>query len=358
MKPFAVRCALPLILSTFALACAEQKAPTLAPDFGAEDAQQGAYKDDSATAPGRTEAIRLGEIKTATLTARTQFVAFVFQGVRDQRVDLLLDGLRGLDTILYLYKVSGLTGRPFGTPLAQNDDTARADWTVRTNTRPNALSSNVLNVRLPETRRYALVATTYRNAGLGSAEALDRAAGQAAPIDVTLAELRSNGARYSGRVVRVAATVGVGVSMCTKIGCPQTNPCCNQCAAQFAIDGDVKLFGANGVNYGCTGNECSLGTCTGFPSAQPGRYELVGKYLQSGAGERSLTLQSMRALDCTRGGCSGQLCSNGPGGISTCEFRPEYACYRTATCAAQPEGHCGWTMTNTLRACLANPPRN
>lgn len=61
------------------------------------------------------------------------------------------------------------------------------------------------------------------------------------------------------------------------------------------------------------------------------------------------------AAPCHVGGCSGQLCSDQPGAISTCEWREEYACYQTATCERQPEGHCGWTDTAELAACLANP---
>jgi hypothetical protein len=58
-------------------------------------------------------------------------------------------------------------------------------------------------------------------------------------------------------------------------------------------------------------------------------------------------------IACHVGGCSGQLCV-GPGepDITTCEWRPEYACYRDATCAVQPSGRCGWTPTPELQACL------
>lgn len=61
---------------------------------------------------------------------------------------------------------------------------------------------------------------------------------------------------------------------------------------------------------------------------------------------------------CVAGGCSHQLCveEGGPGGITTCEFRAEYACYQSATCARQPDGACGWNPTPELDACLANPP--
>jgi hypothetical protein len=59
---------------------------------------------------------------------------------------------------------------------------------------------------------------------------------------------------------------------------------------------------------------------------------------------------------CVVGGCSGQLCTDDPSMISTCEYRPEYACYASATCARQETGECGWTETSELRSCLANPP--
>lgn len=57
-------------------------------------------------------------------------------------------------------------------------------------------------------------------------------------------------------------------------------------------------------------------------------------------------------LPCFIGGCSGQLCADQPLG-STCEWRTEYACYRTATCERQAGGPCGWTRTPALLACLA-----
>jgi hypothetical protein len=59
---------------------------------------------------------------------------------------------------------------------------------------------------------------------------------------------------------------------------------------------------------------------------------------------------------CYVGGCSSEICSDDPEAVSTCEFRPEYECYRAATCARQPDLRCGWTPTPELRECLANPP--
>lgn len=60
-----------------------------------------------------------------------------------------------------------------------------------------------------------------------------------------------------------------------------------------------------------------------------------------------------KPVSCRVGGCSGQLCV-GPGDpdVSTCEWREEYACYRSATCEPQASGRCGWTQTPELRSCL------
>jgi hypothetical protein len=54
---------------------------------------------------------------------------------------------------------------------------------------------------------------------------------------------------------------------------------------------------------------------------------------------------------CVVSGCSGQLCAR-QALFSTCEWRPEYACFARATCAPQAGGACGWIMTDELRACL------
>ncbi len=57
---------------------------------------------------------------------------------------------------------------------------------------------------------------------------------------------------------------------------------------------------------------------------------------------------------CFVGGCSGQICSDQKDIVSTCEYRAEYACYKTAKCERQTSGQCGWTKTPALKACLSN----
>lgn len=64
------------------------------------------------------------------------------------------------------------------------------------------------------------------------------------------------------------------------------------------------------------------------------------------------------AVGCVTGGCSGTVCqaADAEPTMTTCEWRPEYACYRDATCERQPDGACGWTRSDALTTCLASPP--
>ena len=61
------------------------------------------------------------------------------------------------------------------------------------------------------------------------------------------------------------------------------------------------------------------------------------------------------AGECVKGGCSGTVCADASAEpvITTCEYKNEYACYQTATCAPQPDGACGWTPTPELAACIS-----
>lgn len=57
------------------------------------------------------------------------------------------------------------------------------------------------------------------------------------------------------------------------------------------------------------------------------------------------------AKPCYRTGCSGQVCAD-EDVVTTCEYLPEYACYKTAKCERQANGKCGFTDTPELRRCL------
>ncbi len=67
-----------------------------------------------------------------------------------------------------------------------------------------------------------------------------------------------------------------------------------------------------------------------------------------------LKSETKKVEGCKVGGCSGQLCvEENKSGISTCEWRNEYVCYKTAKCEIQPDGKCGWTKTEQLSKCLS-----
>ena len=54
---------------------------------------------------------------------------------------------------------------------------------------------------------------------------------------------------------------------------------------------------------------------------------------------------------CMKTGCSSQICAEADV-ITTCEWRSEYECYRSARCERQANGECGFTQTPELTACL------
>jgi hypothetical protein len=170
--------------------------------------------------------------------------------------------------------------------------------------------------------------------------------------DVTMTELEQNGAAWSGRAVRVVAEPQAHGAACTRRACTQANPCCNTCSAGLQVGNGIMLRDGNDQSLGCQGNECNWqSTCNPFPASGAGPYELLGTFMSDAQGPR-LVIADFAAADCQRGGCSGQACSNGAGLVTTCEWRPEYACYQAASCEAQTDGHCGWTPTPELQMCL------
>ena len=57
---------------------------------------------------------------------------------------------------------------------------------------------------------------------------------------------------------------------------------------------------------------------------------------------------------CYVGGCSGEICSDKKDIASTCIYNSKFACYKSASCARQVNGKCGWTQTPQLTACTNN----
>ena len=90
------------------------------------------------------------------------------------------------------------------------------------------------------------------------------------------------------------------------------------------------------------------------PSGLPEHDAHIDVPVKFKAGTTTGSTGSPQAAACKPSGCSGQICSD-KDVVTTCEFRPEYMCYRNAECKRQSNGQCGWTQTAALTACLANP---
>lgn len=148
-------------------------------------------------------------------------------------------------------------------------------------------------------------------------------------------------------------------------------PHANQSGA-VTLECAIGLAGDDGNYYGLTNlpqdaivsGAITTGqsyTASGYftPRERDEKYAIVGTI---SVGEESLpTLNPSKPVgDCIIGGCSGQLCgeaaeAENEGLVSTCEYRPEYACYQSlGRCERQPTGQCGWTQTPELARCIAS----
>ncbi len=59
-------------------------------------------------------------------------------------------------------------------------------------------------------------------------------------------------------------------------------------------------------------------------------------------------------LDCSTGGCSGQLCGQKDkikGLITTCEWKEIYGCYKLTGCGCV-DGNCQWKINDAFSDCL------
>jgi len=94
---------------------------------------------------------------------------------------------------------------------------------------------------------------------------------------------------------------------------------------------------------------------TNFEECRDVRYPILESYpRQCQTPDGRVFMEEIAEADknsCNTTGCSGQVCSNQEV-ITTCEFLPEYVCYRNAVCERQSNGECGWTQTNELTQCL------
>ncbi|HWP54967.1 MAG TPA: DUF6748 domain-containing protein, partial [Pyrinomonadaceae bacterium] len=112
---------------------------------------------------------------------------------------------------------------------------------------------------------------------------------------------------------------------------------------------------ASVVNAAMTGPEGVIVAGQDSPVKGPGgrSFELKATqvYVRNKLDSGSTTPDRSSMKPCIKTGCSSQICAD-HNVVSTCEFRPEYACYQKATCARQANGNCGFTKTPELTECL------
>lgn len=88
--------------------------------------------------------------------------------------------------------------------------------------------------------------------------------------------------------------------------------------------------------------------CNGNRQTQSPSVEAAGTKSASDA------TQAFTGEGCERTGCSGHICAAaGASVVSTCIWKEEFACYKTARCEKQANGSCGWTQTDALSQCLS-----
>lgn len=142
--------------------------------------------------------------------------------------------------------------------------------------------------------------------------------------------------------------------------CPEDVQCvwAGELAAEFVIGGNVEtatvlLSESRGNRTSTAGHTFELGNVT---ETTADLTVILDAAAAPGApGAPGASTPTVAEGECRPTGCSGQICSD-QDMASDCMYRPEYACYGIATCARQANGECGWTQTEELTACLANPP--
>jgi hypothetical protein len=88
----------------------------------------------------------------------------------------------------------------------------------------------------------------------------------------------------------------------------------------------------------------SLTDVTG-PAGKSKTLNATQAYVRNGSATSSMK-------PCIKTGCSMEICAEETM-MSTCEYRPEYECYKRAACERQANGNCGFTKTAELTSCLA-----
>lgn len=145
---------------------------------------------------------------------------------------------------------------------------------------------------------------------------------------------------------------------CIAAPCPSHHEATLNSTAHRNIAG-VDLSGANASESAVTEATAAMPLAEGIlvsgthslVTGPAGRMQMLNAsqfYLRAGGGGGG---GGVGPKPCMKTGCSSQVCSDEVV-VTTCEFRPEYECYKRAACERQRNGECGFTMTRELSECL------
>jgi hypothetical protein len=148
-----------------------------------------------------------------------------------------------------------------------------------------------------------------------------------------------------------------------------THPCLSHSATTLASTFTTNIAGVDLAAAGATGESISEGAAA---MTQTDGVIVAGYFAPvTGPAGRAQTLKATKFYlptgtqiggpspvpqRCFKTGCSSQVCADHDV-VTTCEYRPEYACYQKAACERQRNGECGFTQTPELRSCLARARR-
>jgi eight-cysteine-cluster-containing protein len=156
--------------------------------------------------------------------------------------------------------------------------------------------------------------------------------------------------------VRCAQVITWGKDPATGTCCQYPSPC-NVPGEydQFASQTECESEGPAQLGEACSlyGRQCAAGLECNFVcpdgSNDPGCNTGINP---SGTCELPAGAECVTDADCFTTGCSGQVCA-AEQVFTTCEYRPEYACYQQFGSCGCNAGSCGWAQTNNLTSCLA-----
>lgn len=110
----------------------------------------------------------------------------------------------------------------------------------------------------------------------------------------TVAEVLADPTGFDGRFIAIQGVFDPNAAACTKIGCSDANPCCNQCIAQMRVYDHEGEFGTEGiylsgegVALGCGGNQC---TWRDHCAVEPGNYWVAGWFRLDDGGSPRLDI--------------------------------------------------------------------